>query len=114
LTTLTVAAALAFTFGVGLTFAKDDKDPPTRVVKGLVTDDAEYPIAAVVQLKNTKTLDVRSYHVSENGQFYFSGLDPNIDYEVKALSKGYQEKTRRVSSFDDSMELYYLFKLKKQ
>ena len=101
-----------FPAALALRAAKDD-DKPTRTVKGLVTDEAERPVAqAVVQLKNTRTSDIKSYYTDAQGRFYFAGLDPNIDYEIKAMAKGLREKTRRVSSFDDRMELFYEFNLK--
>lgn len=94
--------------------AKKKKEAPTRTVKGLVSNEASDPLEAVVQLKNTKTLDVRSYHTDAQGRFYFSGLDPNVDYEVRAIAEGMRPKTRRVSSFDDRMELFYEFRLKSE
>ncbi|MCB1019898.1 MAG: carboxypeptidase regulatory-like domain-containing protein [Bryobacterales bacterium] len=107
-----VAALGVFPAALALQAAKE-KEEPTRTVKGLVTDEAEKPIQqAVVQLKNTRTMDVKSYYTDAQGRFYFAGLDPNIDYEIKAMAKGLREKTRRVSSFDDRMELFYEFNLK--
>lgn len=92
---------------------KKKKEAPTRVVKGIVTDENDNPLNnAVVQLKNTRTLDVRSYYVRADGRYYFSGLDLNTDYEVRAFLDGWQEKTRRVSAFDDRMELFYQLELK--
>lgn len=92
--------------------AKKKKEAPTRSVKGIVTDENDNPLQAVVQLKNTRTMDVRSYYVGEDGRYYFSGLDLNTDYEVRAFLDGWQEKTRRVSAFDDRMELFYQLTLK--
>ena len=107
-----IAAFGVFPAALALHAAKED-EKPTRTVKGLVTDEAERPIPqAVVQLKNTRTMDVKSYYTDAQGRFYFAGLDPNVDYEIKAAAKGLQEKTRRVSSFDDRMELFYEFNLK--
>ncbi len=107
-----VAALGVFPAALALSAAKED-DKPTRTVKGLVTDEAQKPIPqAVVQLKNTRTMDVKSYYTDAEGRFYFAGLDPNIDYEIKAKANGLREKTRRVSSFDDTMELFYEFNLK--
>lgn len=88
------------------------KVDPTRTVKGQVTDENEDGIRAIVQLKNTRTLDVKSFHTNDAGQFYFHGLDLNVDYELKALAEGKQSKTRTVSSFDSRTELIYNFKLK--
>ncbi len=91
---------------------KKKKEAPTRIVKGIVTDESENPLEAVVQLKNTRTLDVRSYYTRADGRYYFSGLDLNTDYEVRAFIDGREEKVRRVSAFDNRMELFYQLELK--
>ena len=109
---LTAAAAWASTLPLLAEPAKKDKEPPTRTVKGQVVDMGDQPLRAVVQLKNAKTLDVRSYHTDAQGRFYFSGLDLNVDYEIRAVADGMRPKTRRVSTFDDRMELFYEFRLK--
>ncbi len=93
---------------------KKKKEDPTRSVKGIVTDEAEVALSAVVQLKNMRTLDVKSFHTGESGNFYFYGLDANIDYEVRAFADGYQAKTRKISPFDDRKELFYAFALKSE
>ena len=88
------------------------KEPPTRSVKGLVTDQGEQPLqSAVVQLKNTKTLQVKSFIADDKGSYYFHGLDPNVDYELKAQYKGVASRVRTVSSFDDRREVIYNFEL---
>ena len=92
---------------------KKKKVERTRTVKGLVTTEAEDPIrGAVVQLKNTRTLVVKSFFTTPAGSYYFHGLDPNVDYELKAKYDEAASRTRTVSSFDDRMELIYNFKLK--
>ena len=92
-------------------FKKKKKVDPTRSVRGQVTDEQEEGIRGIVQLKHTRTLDVKSFHTNDNGEYYFHGLDPNVDYELKALAEGRQSKTRTVSSFDSRSELIYNFKL---
>lgn len=88
------------------------QDSATRSVKGLVTDQAERPLPeAVVQLKNMKTLQVKSFIADEKGQYYFHGLDPNVDYELKAQYEGVTSRARRVSSFDAHSEVIYNFAL---
>jgi hypothetical protein len=68
---------------------------------GFVTDTDGKPIVgAVVQLKNTRTLQVRSYITRDKGDYYFSGLNKDVDYEVKAQSEGRTSPTRTLSSFD--------------
>jgi hypothetical protein len=92
---------------------KRKKGERTRTVKGLVTTEAEDPIrGAVVQLKNTRTLQVKSFFTTPAGSYYFHGLDPNVDYEMKAKFDEASSRTRTVSSFDDRIELIYNFKLK--
>src|SRR5262245_52793937 len=77
------------------------EDDRLRVVQGTVTDAQDSPIAgAVVQLKNAKTLQVRSFITQENGSYQFHGLDPNVDYTVKADHQGASSPVRTLSSFD--------------
>ena len=111
-----VFALLAGAFAITPSAAadKDKKEKPTRTVKGVVTDESDNPISAVVQLKNTRTLDVRSYNTDDQGRYHFSGLELNTDYEVRAFAEGWGERVRRVSAFDDRTELFYQLKLKKQ
>jgi hypothetical protein len=105
-----------FVFGVLLdaaapALAQDDR--PTRSVKGLVTDEQENPIeGAVVQLKNTKTLQVKSFLTDKDGSYYFHGLDTNVDYQLNARSGNAVSRTRTVSTFDDRREVIYNFELK--
>jgi len=88
------------------------QDSATRSVKGLVTDQAQRPLPeAVVQLKNTKTLQVKSFIADEKGHYYFHGLDPNVDYELKARYEGVSSRVRTVSSFDAQREVIHNFAL---
>ena len=78
--------------------ADDDK---LRLVLGSVTDAQDNPVVgAVVQLKNAKTLQVRSFITQEKGTYQFHGLDPNVDYTLKAEYQGASSATRTLSSFD--------------
>ena len=92
---------------------KKKKEKPTRSVTGLVWDQMENPIAGVVvQLKNTRTLQVKSFITQEKGSYYFHGLDPNVDYHLTAQYEGVRSRTRTLSTFDDRKEVIYNFKLK--
>ncbi len=93
-------------------FGKKKKEDPTRTVKGQIMDEYEEGIRSIVQLKNLRTEEVKSFHTNDEGEYYFNGLDLNIDYEIKALSEGFQSKTRTVSTFDSRTELIYNFELK--
>ena len=66
----------------------------------------------MVQLSNTRTLQVQSFFTTPTGSYHFHGLNPNVDYEVKAKYDDATSRTRTVSTFDDRMELNYNFKLK--
>lgn len=91
--------------------AQDER--PTRSVKGIVTDEQENPLeGAVVQLKNTKTLQVKSFITDRDGGYYFHGLDTNVDYQLRARLGDAASRTRTVSTFDDRREVVYNFELK--
>jgi len=53
-----------------------------------------------VQLKNTKTLQIRSFITRDNGAYYFHGLNTDVDYELRADFSGASSRSRTLSSFD--------------
>lgn len=102
-----LAAAGAYAQGRG-------SETPTRTLQGTVTDGADAPVdGAVVQLKNTKTLQIRSFITRDKGSYYFHGLSPDVDYEVKAEYKGASSPTRTLSSFDSRKQAVINLKLSK-
>jgi carboxypeptidase family protein len=91
------------------------RESQLRSVHGVVTDKAENPIpSAVVFLKNTRTNAVRSYIADETGNYRFSGLDPNTDYEIHAEKDGATSPTRAISSFESRKEVVVNLKLDKK
>jgi len=84
-----------------------------RTVRGVVADkSSEDPVpSAVVFLRNTRTNAVRSYIANEEGEYRFSGLDPNVDYEIHAEKDGAKSATRTVSSFDSKKEIVLNLKI---
>src|ERR1017187_681737 len=83
-----------------------------RSVQGVVTSGDERPVAgAVVQLKNTKNLQIRSFISQDDGAYYFHGLSPDIDYELKADFQGASSSTKTVSSFDTRKDVILNLKL---
>lgn len=79
----------------------DKKASPERLLAGIVTDaDGKPLVGAVVQLKNTRTLQIRSFITKEKGDYSFAGLNKDIDYEVKAQFNGKTSPSRTLSSFD--------------
>jgi len=84
-----------------------------RTVRGVVADkSSEDPVpSAVVFLRNTRTNAVRSYIANEEGEYRFSGLDPNVDYEIHAEKDGAKSTTRTISSFDSKKEIVLNLKI---
>jgi hypothetical protein len=73
----------------------------TRSIEGLVLDAKGKPITgAVVLLKNTKTLQVRSYIAQPDGSYRFFGLSTDINYQLRAQAQGLTSKTKTVSVFN--------------
>lgn len=80
---------------------KEREDPNIRSLQGQVNDPDEKPVAgAVVQLKDARTLQVRSFITQADGSYRFSGLRADTDYEVKADYNGMSSDNKRLSNFD--------------
>jgi hypothetical protein len=83
---------------------KDKKgdDPSVRAVTGTIRLANNSVVeGAVVQLKNTKTMQVRSFITKADGVYQFQGLSTTVDYELKAEANGMISPERTLSSFDD-------------
>jgi Carboxypeptidase regulatory-like domain len=86
-----------------------------RTVHGAVLDKGENPVSsAVVYLKNVRTLAVRTYISDKSGEYRFSGLDPNVDYELHAETENLSSNTRTLSSFDSRRDIVISLKLDKE
>jgi hypothetical protein len=112
---LFMAVALSVCVRAGM--AQDAKhEAQLRTVRGVVVDkSSEAPMpSAVVFLKNTRTNAVRSYIADEEGNYRFSGLDPNVDYEIHAEKDGAKSTTRTISSFDNKKEIVIPLKIEKK
>jgi hypothetical protein len=94
-------------------FAQKKKgEGATRSVQGLVAAADDSPVnGAVVQLKNTKTLQIRSFITKDDGTYHFYDLSPDIDYELKADYQGSSSSTRTLSSFDSRKQAVLNLKL---
>jgi hypothetical protein len=91
----------------GLVLAQDSKkETQLRTVRGVVSDKAEKPIQnGVVFLKNLRTNSVISHFSDDEGDYRFTGLDPNVDYEIYAELDGQKSASRTVSSLDSRKEI---------
>jgi hypothetical protein len=106
---LAVLLLSVLTFGL---LAQDDGS--TRSVQGVVTDASGGPAAkAVVQLKDTKTLQVRSFVTEADGSFHFAGLSTNVEYELKADRDGASSGKKSLSVFNTQKTATVNLKLNK-
>ena len=89
-----------------------EKEAQLRTVRGMVSDKSEDPIpGSVVFLKNLRTNGVRSNFADDKGEYRFSGLDPNADYEVHAEFEGAKSPVRSVTSLDSRKEIVINLKI---
>jgi hypothetical protein len=83
------------------------KDPQdhTRTLTGKVFGRQDAPIQkAIVYLKNTKSLVIKTYITDADGGYRFPALSPNVDYEVYAEHNGARSDTKTLSAFDNRKE----------
>ena len=94
---------------------KDSADSQLRTVLGTVLDKNEKPLpSAVVYLENVRTLTVKTYISGANGEYHFSGLDPNVDYEIHAETSEQTSGNHTVSTFDSRKEIVVPLKVDKE
>lgn len=94
---------------------KNKDDATTRSVSGVVMDPDGQPVAsAVVQLKDSRTLQVRSFITKEDGTYHFAGLKTDIDYQLKADRQELTSGWKTVSVFDNRKEPLINLKLAKK
>ncbi len=89
--------------GVISTVKKGEKqeDANLRSIEGVVSDaDRNLIPKAIVQLKDMKTLQIRSFVTSAEGAYHFASLRMDTDYELSAALGDLKSPTKRVSSFE--------------
>ena len=115
-----VVAALAMALSTGA-FAQGKSreerraEANSRNVQGLVTGADDQPVSgAVVQLKDMRTLQVRSFITQSDGAYHFSGLRMDIDYQVVAKAGEATAGPRTLSIFDTRKDAIMNLKLEKK
>jgi hypothetical protein len=94
--------------------AGQNDDTGTRSVHGLVTDASGKPVAAaVVQLKDTKSLQIRSYRTEADGSYHFAGLGSNVEYELEAKTEDTTSGKKTLTVFNTQKAATVNLKLKK-
>ena len=87
----------------------------TRSIQGAVLDSKGAAVpGAIVLIKDTKTLQVRSYIAQDEGKYHFFGLSTDINYELRAESNGMTSSRKMVSVFDSHKIVTVNLKLKKK
>ena len=108
LLSVTLAIVSAFAFQKG----KQREDPTVRSVQGAVESATGKLIeGAVVQLKNTKSLQVRSFITQREGAYYFHGLSTDVDYELRAEYLDTASAAKTLSVYDSRKKAIINLKL---
>jgi hypothetical protein len=94
---------------------KKDDESKGRSLTGGVKDENDNPAeGAIVQLKDTKTLQVRSFIVKEDGAYHFYGLSADVDYQVRADRRDATSGVKTLSVFDSRKAAIINLKLEKK
>jgi hypothetical protein len=103
-TFFTLALALGVAFEARAQDEKKNKkeEATLRSVQGTVFDKDDKPVVgAVVQLKDVRTMQMRSYISKANGEYHFSSLKIDDDYELEARNNSLTSGPKKISIFDN-------------
>jgi len=102
-----LCAASAAPFSV-LIFAQERggyESGVSRLLQGQVFNRNDKPVSeAIVYLKNTRTLVVKTYIAGQDGGYRFPALSPNVDYQIFAEHAGKRSGVKTLSAFDSRRE----------
>jgi Carboxypeptidase regulatory-like domain len=107
--TLVLLAAMAVSFSHAA-----EPQSQTRTLSGRVVGGQDDPLAkAIVYLKDTKTLAVKTYISDADGGYHFPALSTNVDYELYAEYQGARSDTKTVSTLDNRKNVYITLRVKR-
>jgi hypothetical protein len=109
-----VALALgAVAAGPGIPTAHaQQRGPVQRTIEGQVHDRNDQPLkGAIVYLKDSRSLAIKSFISDEGGVFHFGQLSQNTDYELYAEFHGKRSKAKNISSFDSKNDFNFILKI---
>jgi len=89
-----------------------DRDRSVRTLSGEVrlVDDTLVE-GAVVQVKNLKTLQIRSFITLKDGKYTFQNLSSGVDYEVRGNWKDHASPKRMLTVYDTRLDAVINLKL---
>jgi hypothetical protein len=91
---------------------KPKNQPQLRELAGRVVNHSDAPLDnAVVYLKSSKTLVVKTYITAADGKYRFPALAPNVDYGVYAECQGKKSDVKTLSSFDSRAQPYITLRI---
>jgi hypothetical protein len=112
-TFLALASLIAVPTAAATEFVQRGGQVESRTLTGHVQNGQDAPIAkAIVYLKNTKTLAIKTYITEPDGSYRFPGLSSNVDYEVYAEHEGLRTDVKTLSGFDNRKQANINLKLK--
>jgi Carboxypeptidase regulatory-like domain len=79
----------------------------------VLTPSGAIVVGAVVQIKDAKTLQIRSFITQGDGRYRFYGLNSNSDYELTAEKNGSTSGTKTISMFDNRTKVVFDIRMKK-
>jgi hypothetical protein len=75
--------------------------PQLRELSGTVSDRTDAPLdQAIVYLKNTRTLVVKTFITGPDGKYRFPALPQNVDFTIYAERAGRKSDSKTLSAFD--------------
>jgi hypothetical protein len=101
-----ILLAIMACFCVSGILLAEQKESSLRTLTGRVFAGETQPLSkAIVYLKNTKTLAVKTYITEPDGSYRFPALAVNVDYEVYADYQGARSDTKTLSAFDNRKQV---------
>ena len=95
--------------------ARARQDSNIRGVEGTVSSASGGPVEkAVVQLKDTKSLQVQSFITDAAGRYHFAGLSTDVEYQLKADYNGQTSGWKTLSLFSTKKLATINLKLKRK